>query len=95
MSDKYVALASRIEQTLINMDSVVSRAEVQMRKAPITNDDSYVDSAALNVHGFYVGVERTLEDIAQTMSESLPSGSYWHQKLLLQMSSDSSPINCR
>jgi hypothetical protein len=86
MNDKYTALASRIEQTLLDLERVVVRLERQMKMASQTDDDAYYDAAALNLHGFYAGIERTFEDIAQTMGESLPTGSHWHQNLLLQMS---------
>ncbi len=92
MSDEYVALMGRLEQTLFDLDRVVSRTEKQMKQAVATNDDAYLDAAALNLHGFYAGVERAFEDIAQTMSEALPSGSHWHQNLLLQMSNELSGI---
>lgn len=86
MNDMNAALASRIEQTLLDLERVVARTERQMKMAQQTNDDAYFDAAALNLHGFYAGIERTLEDIAQTMGETLPTGSRWHQNLLLQMS---------
>jgi HepT-like protein len=92
MSDEYVALIGRLEQTLFDLDRVVSRTEKQMKQAVTTNDDAYLDAAALNLHGFYAGVERTFEDIAQTLSEALPVGSHWHQNLLLQMSNEISGI---
>ncbi len=88
MSDEYVALIGRLEQTLFDLDNVAHRTERQMQQALKTNDDAYLDAAALNLHGFYAGMERAFEDIAQTMSETLPSGSHWHQNLLLQMSSE-------
>ena len=83
--NKYTALAGRIEQTLLDLERVVVRLERQMKMAAQTGDDAYLDAAALNLHGFYAGIERTFEDIAQTMKESLPSGPNWHQNLLLQM----------
>lgn len=92
MSDEYIALISRLEQTLSDLNRVVSRTEKQMKQAITTNDDAYLDAAALNLHGFYAGVERAFEDIAQTLSEALPSGSHWHQNLLLQMSNEISGI---
>ena len=87
MSNEYRALAGRLEQVLIDLDRVVTRTERQMDQALETNDDAYLDATALNLHGFYAGIEHALEDIAQTMSETLPAGAHWHQNLLLQMSS--------
>ena len=37
-------------------------------------DDLYVDAAALNVHGFYAGLERISTLIAERLDGSLPSG---------------------
>lgn len=88
MSSEYKALAGRLEQVLLDLERVVTRTETQMQQALTTNDDAYLDAVALNLHGFYAGVEHALEDIAQTMAETLPAGAHWHQNLLLQMSSN-------
>lgn len=85
---EYNSLAGRLEQTLIDLKRVTARVEAQMKKALSTDDDAYLDAAALNLHGFYAGVERAFEDIAQTIEQSLPSGSRWHQNLLLQMGAE-------
>lgn len=86
MNDIYTTLTSRIEQTLLDLERMVVRTERKMKMASQTDDDAYYDAATLNLHGFYAGIERAFEDIAQTMGESLPTGSHWHQNLLLQMS---------
>ena len=39
-----------------------------------TCDDGFFDGVALNLHGFYSGIERTFEDIARTMERSKPKG---------------------
>lgn len=88
MNEAYNSLASRLEQTLADLERVVARVDVQMKKALTTNDDAYLDAVALNLHGFYAGVERAFEDIAQTVEQSLPSGPRWHQNLLLQMGAE-------
>jgi hypothetical protein len=59
-------------------------------KAQKTGDDGYWDAVALNLHGFYGGVERIFEDIARTIDGSIPSGAEWHQSLLIQMSAEAS-----
>lgn len=87
MRDVYAALIGRLEQTLLDSERVVARLERQVQMARQTNDDAYFDAAALNLHGFYAGIERAFEDICQTSGEALPTGSHWHQNLLLQMSS--------
>jgi len=42
----------------------------------------YLDSAALNLHGFYSGLERLFELIARHVDGAIPSGETWHRDLL-------------
>jgi hypothetical protein len=88
MSTDYAALAGRIRQALIDVGRVVYRAELLMDKAQRSGDDGYLDGVALNLHGFYAGIERIFEDIARTLEKAMPVGPDWHQDLLLQMSSE-------
>jgi uncharacterized protein CbrC (UPF0167 family) len=67
-------------------------AKSLMDKTQRTGDDGYLDGVALNLHGFYVGVEKIFEDIARTLEKNIPDGSGWHQDLLLQMTAEISPI---
>lgn len=43
---------------------------------------------ALNIHGFYSGLERTFELIAAYVDGAKPTGENWHQALLQQMASE-------
>lgn len=83
----YPALSGRITTSLQELQTVVKRIDELSQKAQRTNDDGYWDGVALNLHGFYSGVERIFEDIARTVDESVPSGPGWHADLLLQMAS--------
>ena len=85
MNPEYAALIGRIEQTILDIERVVNRAEYLLDKAKKTGDDGYWDGIALNLHGFYAGVERIFEDIARTIDQSIPTGATGHQDLLLQM----------
>ena len=85
MNTLYTALAGRIQQTLTDIEYVVQRAESLLAKAEQTGDDGYWDGIALNLYSFYGGIERIFEDIARTMEQSIPTGTNWHQDLLLQM----------
>ncbi len=42
----------------------------------------------MNLHGFYSGIERIFERLAETLDGNLPKGENWHQALLVQMSKD-------
>jgi len=63
MSD-YTALAARISESLAELERLVERAVQLSDKALRTGDDGYWDGVALNLHGFYTGVEQILADIA-------------------------------
>jgi hypothetical protein len=67
---------------------VIERVELLSDKAIQSGDDGYWDGVALNLHGFYVGVERILEDIARSFDGSVPEGEDWHRALLLQMAGE-------
>ena len=88
MIQGYLPLGSRIQQELGDLERVVDRAEKALsaaRRNPI-DQDYYVDSAALNLHDFYAGLERVFQQIATTVDGDVPSGRDWHRELLRQMS---------
>jgi len=66
MKTAYIALIGRIKRVMQDLERVVSRAESLMDKAQRTGDDGYLDGVALNLHGFYAGVEKIFEDVART-----------------------------
>ena len=84
----YAALASRIRVALQDVELSVRRSLELGGKAKTSGDDGYWDGVALNLHGFYTGVEHIFEDIARTIEQSAPSGSGWHMDLLTQMSGE-------
>ena len=87
MIAEYVLLAGRIRRELADLERAVARAERAARAAKSEPADSqlYIDSASLNLHGFYTGLERTFQQIAEIVDESLPAGTEWHRALLEQM----------
>lgn len=90
MIDDYLVVAGRIRQELSNLEQVVARAEraiTAARQRP-EDQDLYIDSAALNLHDFYAGLERIFQQIATTIDANLPTGGEWHRELLQQMQSD-------
>jgi hypothetical protein len=66
----------------------VERVQEGWRRAQTTADDLYLDSVALNLHGFYAGLERLFERIAATIDGSVPRGESWHQMLLEQVATE-------
>ena len=92
MNGEYIGLEGRIQQTLVDLERVVERTKRVLRSAKQSGDDGFFDAVALNLHGFYAGVEHIFEDIACTVEGSIPSGSDWYRKLLLQMSSEANSL---
>ncbi len=88
MKPSLQSLAARIRQELGELDQVVARLLEAWQRAHRSGDDFYLDSVALNLHGFYSGIERIFERLAETLDGSLPSGENWHQALLVQMSKE-------
>ncbi len=84
--NSYTVLAGRIRLMLVDLESVIARTQLLLDKYLQTGDDGYLDGVALNLHGYYSGIERIFEDIAIGMGEGSPSGPNWHHDLLLQMS---------
>ena len=82
------ALAGRIRISIQDVKNSVIRAIELSDKARKSGDDGYWDGVALNLHGFYTGIEHIFEDIARTLESSLPSGSEWHKDLLTQMAGE-------
>ena len=79
-------LASRILVELNEISFLVERATQGWERAKNKNDDYYLDGVALNLHGFYSGLERIFERIAATIDSVVPSGANWHQELSDQIS---------
>ena len=88
MSALLGGVTKRIRQELVELDDVVNRLLEAWQRAKRSGDDFYLDSVALNLHGFYSGVERIFERLAETVDGSLPKGENWHQALLVQMSQE-------
>lgn len=51
-------------------------------------ESAYLDSVALNLHGFYAGLERLFELIVRRVDGALPDGETWHRDLLQRMTQD-------
>lgn len=92
MNGEYAALAARVRGALTDVERVARRAEVLRERAERTGDDGFWDGVALNLHGFYAGIEQVFEDIARTLEGGEPAGANWHQALLLQMASEVADI---
>ncbi|MFQ5855841.1 MAG: antitoxin [Anaerolineae bacterium] len=89
MTDVYQELAERIRDEMAELERAIQRvlhAWSQVQQTP--DEQAYVDSVALNLHGFYSGLERLFELIARHVDRNLPSGDTWHRDLLEQMAEE-------
>lgn len=94
MNALYRELVERIHGEVADLDRIVQRTQriwPQAQKA-LGDQDAYVDSVALNLHGFYSGVERLFELIARHVDHALPTGETWHRDLLQQMAHDAEDV---
>jgi hypothetical protein len=85
VSERLLRLAQRIRDECGELARLVARAQEGWRRSQQSSDDLYVDSVALNLHGFYAGLERLFEMIAAAVDGNVPRGENWHQMLLEQM----------
>lgn len=92
MSEQLLRIADRIRDELDELSRLLQRTQEGMRRAQQTSDDFYWDSVALNLHGFYAGLERIFEIIAATIDGNVPQGANWHQVLSKQMAAEISQI---
>ena len=88
MNSELDQLAVRIRAELGDLDAVVVRVAEGWQRALRSSDDFYLDSVALNLHGFYAGLERIFELTAALVDGNRPAGENWHQTLLRQMAAE-------
>ena len=93
MIGRYRALAQRIRDELDD----ISRTQAAIGRhwdgfERVTRDQvALLNSMAINLHGFYSGLERLFELVAVEMDGGALGGGSWHTELLRQMSLDLSP----
>lgn len=90
MIPSYQLLAGRIRQEAAELERSVNRAQRawQAAERAQAQQDMFVDSAALNLHSFYSGLERLLEYAAHQLDGGPPKGDAWHRELLRQMAAE-------
>lgn len=83
----YQALLVRFEGEISNLDSLAQRIERAWKfaRTSSTEQDMFLDSVALSLHGFYSGLESLFLQIARHLDDKVPDGNGWHSELLSQM----------
>ncbi len=88
MNRDYLALASRLQDEISELEHVIIRVKEAWKRAVKEDDDYYLDSVAFNLHSFYTGVERMFQLIVGSVDGSKPEGEFWHRELLRQMATE-------
>jgi len=85
---RYRLLAERLRAELHDLEQVIERAGSALSRAvrQPQDQDYFLAAAALDLHGFYVGLERLFELIADEVDGARPNSPSWHRDLLAQMS---------
>ena len=92
MKTVYRELAERIQGQVADLERLVQRVLQSWeggQRSP-GQQDVYLDSVALNLHGFYSGVERLFELVVRHIDRDREpaTGESWHQDLLQRMTKD-------
>ena len=69
-------LADRIRGELVDLDRAAARVQSAWDQMQVAGDhrDFYLDSVALNLHGFYSGLERLFELTVRHVDDRVPEG---------------------
>lgn len=88
MIPRYQGYRERIVSELDQIRRAAGKAEEAFNAAEQggSKQPFFLDSAALNLHAFYNGVERLLEMLARELDGTVPTGPSWQRELLEQMS---------
>jgi hypothetical protein len=87
MTFKRQALAQRIRSEVLDLERAVEAVYRHWKRAGTEpeDQDAFLNSVALNLHGFYNGVERVMELIAVDLDGATLGGVAWHAELLRQV----------
>jgi len=88
VSNRLLNLSERIRSEVVDLESVIDRIKEGWQRSKRSGDDYYLDSVALNLHGFYSGLERIFELIASSVDSRKPNDKEWHKTLLYQMAQE-------
>lgn len=81
----YAGLAARIDLGLAEADLLLPRIATLVERAAREDDFAVIDALALNLQGFYTGLEQLFEAIAREVDGTVPDGPNWHRDLLAQV----------
>ena len=94
MISSYQEVASRIKSELQTIEELVLKVQYTWSQIDKLSNhhEVFIDSVALNLHGFYSGFEKLFELIANHIDRQSPEGEYWHRELLHRMAQELSGV---
>jgi hypothetical protein len=85
----YYSVAQRIRQECDDLERVVKAVQRHWQSSKTAAEpDAFINSVALNLHGFYSGLERIFEQVAIKVDGVKLDGEHWHSDLLRQITLD-------
>ena len=86
----YMELADRIQGELADLETILQKAMKSWNLVQKLGDsqDVYLESVALNLHGFYSALEKLFELIVRHVDKVMPESTAWHRNLLDQVATD-------
>ena len=80
----YQALVDRFKGEICDLDSLAKRIKRAWRFAQSSpaEQDMFLDSVALGLHGFYSGLESLFVQVARHLDGNMPEGEGWHAALI-------------
>jgi hypothetical protein len=85
MKEKALKQAAQIRDELAQIERIVSDVSSDWDDFVRKGDDAYLKAVAYDLHGFYTGLERVFQSVADTIDDHLPAGENWHKDLLFNM----------
>ena len=94
MTKPYEDLADRIRGEILDLDRLIVKVLWAWKQCKIKPEEQgvFIDSIALNLHGFYSGLERIFELIVRQVDQNELCGNLWHRELLKQISHEMQDI---
>jgi len=92
VSKDYQVLLSRFEGEIEDLDMIAKRISRAwgFASSSCSEQDMFLDSVALQLHGLYSGLEGLFMQVALHIDEKVPKGNEWHRDLLVQMQDETS-----
>ncbi len=90
MNEGCQVLINRFSGEIADLEMLCKRLQRAWRLAVTSayDQDIFLDATALNLHGFYAGIESLFLLVAKHLDRNVPQGEQWHRELFRQMESE-------